>query len=89
MSNQQSSRLHFPRDAINPKPWDLLSHGLDLNLDLDLVWTLVWICYQRFGFGFGFGVKDLDLVWIWLCWNHKFTRRKTDLFIYYQIQIYS
>jgi len=69
------------RDATNPKPWDLLSHGLDLNLDLDLVWTLVWICYQEFGFGFGFDIKDLDLVWIWLCWNHKFRRRKTDVFI--------
>jgi hypothetical protein len=50
------------RDATNPKTWDLLSHGLDLNLDLDLVWTLVWICYQGFGFEFGFDIKDLDLV---------------------------
>ncbi len=43
------------RDATNPKLWDLLSHGLDLTLDLDLVWIRVWICCQGFGFG-------LDLV---------------------------
>jgi hypothetical protein len=49
------------RVATNSKPWDLTGASLNLNLDLNLVWT-------RFGIenvGFGYGRFGLGLDWVW------------------------
>jgi hypothetical protein len=55
--NHHSKKKVFyqTRDATNPNVWGLTSLGLDLKLDLDLIWVQVWICSLDLGIG-------LDLV---------------------------